>query len=557
MRFMLFLPLLFCSFALWANASPCPDWPAQRANEEAARLGEALARWDDHYHRQGISLVADEIYDQSLQRLRQLQACFGLPQAHAPLSGAGGPVAHPVAHTGVAKLDDERAVARWLDGKRNVWIQPKVDGVAATLVYRSGQLVQVLSRGDGVRGHDWSRHIAQLTGLPRHLPEPLDLVLQSELYWRLDQHVQAKAGGANARSTMAGLMARKQLTTAQGAGVGVFVWDWPSGPSNQGERLARLAELGFPDSQRYSVAIDDMAQATHWRQHWYRSPLPFATDGVILRQDSRPPAHRWRAKPPYWIAAWKYPFQQALAEVRDVHFKVGRTGRITPLLHLSPVMLDERRISVVSVGSLARWQALDIRPGDQVAIALAGLTVPRLESVVHRSTERPPVMAPDPSQHHALSCWRPDAPCKQQFLARLAWLGGRQGLQMPGVGAATWTQLVEHGAVSELHAWLSLEREDLLGIPGISTARAEQLLKAFSQARRQPFERWLRGLGVPAPSSLQLAPDWASLAARSVEQWRAEPGIGPGRAAQLVAFFTDESVGRVAEQLRSQAIEGF
>ncbi|MFV3325322.1 NAD-dependent DNA ligase LigB [Pseudomonas sp. NY15372] len=557
MRFMLFLPLLLCSFGLWANASPCPDWDAKRAHEEAARLGEVIARWDDHYHRQGVSLVADEIYDQSLQRLRALQACFDLPEAHAPLSGAGGPIAHPIAHTGVAKLDDERAVARWLEGKRNVWVQPKVDGVAASLVYQAGQLVQILSRGDGVQGHDWSRHIGHLAGIPRQLPEPLHLVLQGELYWRLDHHVQAQAGGANARSTMAGLMARKQLSDAQGARVGVFVWDWPSGPIDQGERLARLAELGFPDSQRYSVAIDDLAQAAHWRQHWYRSPLPFATDGVILRQDSRPPAHRWRAKPPYWIAAWKYPFQQALADVRDVRFKIGRTGRITPVLHLNPVMLDERRISVVSVGSLARWQALDIRPGDQVAITLAGLTVPRLESVVHRSTDRPPVLAPNPSQHHALSCWRPSTPCKQQFLARLAWLGGRQGLKMPGIGPATWAQLVEHGVISDLHTWLGLEREHLLGIPGISTTRAEQLLQAFAQARRQPFERWLRALGVPAPSHLQLAPDWATLATRSIAQWRAEPGIGPGRAAQLAAFFADESVGLLAEQLRAQAIEGF
>ena len=557
MRFMLPLTLLFCAFVLSANATPCPDWPIERATEETARLSETLARWDDHYHRQGAALVADEIYDQSRQRLRQLQACFNLPAADHPLSGAGGPVAHPVAHTGVAKLDDERAVARRLEGKRNVWLQPKVDGVAATLVYRAGQLVQVLSRGDGVLGHDWSRHIGHLSGIPRQLPEPLDLVLQGELYWRLDHHVQARAGGANARGTVAGLLARKQLPAAQGAGIGLFVWDWPNGPSNQAERLSRLAALGFPDSQRYSVAIESLEQATHWRQHWYHSALPFATDGVILRQDSRPPAHRWRAKPPYWIAAWKYPFQQVLTEVRAVRFKVGRTGRITPLLHLSPVMLDERRISVVSVGSLARWHALDIRPGDQVAITLAGLTVPRLESVVHRSAHRQSVPTPDPAQYHALSCWRPDAHCKQQFLARLVWLGGRQGLRLPGVGPATWKQLVEHDAISDLHGWLSLEREDLLRVPGISATRAEQLLRAFEQARRRPFQRWPRALGVPAPTRLQLGPDWETLATRSLEQWLAEPGIGPGRAARLVAFFADDQVGRLAKQLQAEAIEGF
>jgi DNA ligase (NAD+) len=73
-----------------------------------------------------------------------------------------------------------------------------------------------------------------------------------------------------------------------------------------------------------------VADAERWREHWYRSPLPFASDGIVLRQEQRPPAERWQAKPPYWIAAWKYPFAQALAEVRKVHFKIGRTGRITP-----------------------------------------------------------------------------------------------------------------------------------------------------------------------------------------------------------------------------------
>ena len=540
-----------------SQADVCPSWPPARAHEEITRLRETLATWDDQYHRQGHSPVADELYDQSRQRLHALQICFDLPGSDDPLASARGALPHPIPHTGVIKLADEQAVVAWLQGKRDVWIQPKVDGVAASLVYREGRLVQLLSRGDGLLGHDWSRHIPHLSGITRQLPEPIDLVLQGELYWRRDNHTQALAGSANARGTVAGLLARKSLDDAQGGGIGLFVWDWPDGPPRQADRLSRLAQLGFADSQRYSVAIETFDQASHWRQHWYRSALPFATDGVILRQDSRPPAKRWRAKPPSWIAAWKYPFQQALAEVREVRFRVGRTGRITPMLHLHPVVLDDRRISLVSLGSLARWQRLDIRPGDQVAITLAGLTVPRLESVVHRSTHREPVTPPDATQHHPLSCWRPDDTCKEQFLARLAWLSGRQGLQMPNLGSATWARLVESGAVSSLHDWLALERDDLQRISGIGTARAGQLLQAFANARQQPFERWLRALGVPAPRNLPLGPDWQTLAAKRREQWLAEPGIGPGRAAQLEAFFTDETLALLAMQLRAHAIQGF
>lgn len=553
----MFIAVLLVLAPLTTLAATCPSWPQARAQDEVARLRETLATWDDQYHRQGHSVVADELYDQSRQRLRDLLACFGLHGNDEPLASARGATAHPVPHTGVLKLANEEAVADWLHGKRDVWLQPKVDGVAVSLVYRNGRLVQVLSRGDGVQGHDWSRHITHLGSITRQLTEPLDVVLQGELYWRLEQHIQARAGGANARGTVAGLLARKMLNDIQGAGIGLFVWDWPAGPMRQAERLSRLAELGFPDSERYSVTIESLAQAAHWRQHWYRSPLPFATDGVILRQDSRPPAERWRAKPPYWIAAWKHPFQQALAEVREVRFRIGRTGRITPMLHLRPVILDERRIRQVSLGSLARWQALDIRPGDQVAITLAGQTIPRLKSVVHRSSQRDPVTVPNPVQHHPLSCWQPDEPCKEQFLARLAWMSGQQGLRLPGVGPGTWVRLVEDGAITHLLDWLTLERADLLRIPGIGTARAEQLLQAFEQGRQQPFERWLRSLGVPAPSDVQLGPDWQTLAAKGREQWLAEPGIGAGRAAQLEAFFRDDTVDLMAKQLRTHAIQGF
>lgn len=548
------LPLLYLS---GAQAAACPAWPGERAQQEVEQLRQSLATWDDHYHRQGIALVDDELYDQSRQRLLDLQQCFAINASDDPLASARGPLAHPTVHTGVAKLRDEQAAAQWLRGKQAVWIQPKVDGVAVSLVYRQGRLVQLLSRGDGVHGHDWSRHLPYLSGIQRELPRALDLALQGELYLRLDNHVQAAAGGRGARGSVAGLMARKQLSAQLGADIGLFVWDWPEGPATQAERLSALTALGFSDSQQYSVAIDTFEQAAHWRQHWYRSALPFATDGVILRQDQRPAAERWQANAPYWIAAWKYPLRQALAEVREVQFKVGRTGRITPLLQLKPLQLDDRQVSQVSLGSLARWQALDIRAGDQVAISLAGLTIPRLESVVQRSSQRAPVQVPEPGRYHSLSCWQDSPACRQQFVARLHWLGGKQGLNMPGMGSATWTQLVDSGLVSTLDDWLNLDREQLLGVAGIAETRAEQLLEVFTQARQQPFQRWLHGLGMPAPRRLEPGPDWQTMARRTAREWLQEPGIGNGRAEQLQAFFNDDAVQLLAGQLRHHTIKGF
>ena len=408
---------LLLSFTHLIAYAACPDWPAPTAQNEIATLQKQIDQWDDAYYREGRSLIADELYDQSLVQLNEWRACFKAPLPPDPLRTVSGSNAHPIAHTGLDKIHKDEAAGAWLRDRKDVWIQPKVDGVAVTLIYRAGVLHQAISRGDGVHGQDWTPSAQNIGAIPQRLSQPLDLLVQGELYWRLNQHVQARAGSVNARATVAGLMSRKSLSAEQATGIGLFVWDWPQGPLNLPERISGLATLGFTTIEPYSHPVADLAEAQKWRDHWYRSPLPFATDGVVLRQSRRPPAERWQARAPYWAVAWKYPFAQALAEVRKINFKIGRTGRITPVIELIPVRLDDREIKRVSASSLERWQALDIRPGDQIAISLAGLTIPRLDSVVRRTTERTDIDIPNADDFHALSCWQPTPGCESQFLA--------------------------------------------------------------------------------------------------------------------------------------------
>lgn len=542
-----------------ANAESCPDWPPSKAHSEMLALQKQVALWDDSYHRQGISLVADELYDQSVQRFSQLQACFAPSSAPAqnPLKTARGEHLHPVPHTGIAKLGDERAVEQWLKGKTDLWIQPKVDGVAVTLVYENGKLVQAISRGDGIKGQDWTAHAMKISSIPAHLSEKGTLVLQGELYWRLDDHVQAKAGSLNARSRVAGLLARNAINETEGAQLGLFVWDWPQGPRDMNERLKHLQTLGFEDSARFSEPFENFAQAKQWRERWYTRPLPFATDGVVMRQGERPSADRWQAKAPYWLAAWKYPFAQVLGDVRKVHFNVGRSGKITPVLDIEPVRLDDRTVSRISVGSFKRWQKMDIRPGDQVAISLAGLTIPRLDKVVSRSVERAPLNVPQATDYHALSCWQPTEGCEGQFRERLKWLSGKKGLALKGVGPGTWDKLIEAGLVTDLLGWMHLDSAQISNIPGLGQKSSAKLLKSFQAAREQSFETWLKAIGLPPAAGAPLGDSWDALSARSIDQWQAEPGIGPGRAKQLHAFFQDPQVQALSQRLRQQGISGF
>ncbi|WP_130902440.1 NAD-dependent DNA ligase LigB [Pseudomonas sp. Sample_23] len=552
----LLLAFLLALITLVSQAN-CPNWDLSQAQREITTLQNQIDQWDDAYHREGRSLISDELYDQSRLRLKEWQACFNQPSSPQPLHTASGPVTHPIAHTGLDKLHKAEDVAHWLRDRQNVWVQPKVDGVAVTLIYRQGILQQAISRGDGVNGQDWTASARRIAAIPQRLRQPRDLLVQGELYWRLNAHVQSQSGSVNARATIAGMMGRKTLDVEQAAGIGLFVWDWPQGPVRLPERLSELQALGFAATETYTQPINRFEDAQKWREHWYRSPLPFASDGVVLRQSQRPPAERWQARAPYWAIAWKYPFAQALAEVRKVSFKIGRTGRITPVLELLPVRLDDREIKRVSVSSLKRWQTLDIRPGDQVAISLAGLTIPRLDSVVLRTSERADISIPDAGDYHALSCWQPTPGCESQFLARLTWLSGKQGLAMQHVGRGTWEKLLETGRLKHLLDWLTLDASELANIAGLGERSSARLIQSFEGARQQPFARWLKALGMPPTGQAQLDDSWQALAQRDTEQWQAEAGIGPGRAAQLSAFFRDPQVLALSETLKAAGIDGF
>lgn len=546
-------------FAPAASAS-CPDWTAAQARTELGELHARLAAWDRAYHRDGVSPIADELYDQARARFDAWRACFPdeAPAAPAALVSARGTLRHPVPQTGLAKLADARAVAGWIRAHRDadLWVQPKVDGVAVTLLYEHGRLVVAVSRGDGVYGEDWTANVRAITAVPQQLDDARPrTIVQGELYWRLSGHVQAESGSVGARSKVAGALARASLDPETAARIGFYAWDWPDGPAGMDVRLAGLHTFGFADVAATTHAVATLDEVRAWREHWYRTPQPFATDGVVVRAGHRPPAASWQAQPPDWAAAWKYPVAQALASVIAVDFGIGRSGRITPVLVLDPVPLDDKTVRRVSVGSLAKWKRLDIRPGDQVAIALAGLTIPRLDSVVWRSAERAPLDVPVARDYDRRTCWRWQARCEAQFLARLEWLGGEHGLDFDDVGPATWRELVDAGLVRGLLDWLDLDAARLVA-HGIGSARAATLVGTFTQARRRPFATWLRALGAPSMGGA-VPPSWSAAAARSVDAWQEVPGIGPSRAGDLVAFFTDPEVAALAAHLAAAGIDGF
>lgn len=542
-------------------SATCPAWSPVQARQEMDKLNEKLKAWDRAYYQQGVSLVSDATYDEMRSQFTQWQECFNPAQEpQQPRLFTQGKALHPVAHTGVKKLPDSVAVAQWIKGKTHLWVQPKIDGVAVTLVYQQGQLTQLLSRGDGEKGQEWTAKARMIPAIPKTLAGPLaDSVLQGEIFWKRDNHVQKTLGGINARGKAAGAMMR-QADPALLNELGIFIWAWPDGPKDMSQKLEMLRQGGFPLTKSWSKPVTSVDEIAALRESWFRAPLPFVTDGVVIREAMEPAGKYWRPGKAAWVMAWKYPPAQQLAEVKSVQFSVGRTGKVAVVLNLHPLQIDDKQVKRVNIGSVKKWQALDIAAGDRVRVSLAGQGIPRLDEVVWRVSQRNKPQPPAINTIAPLSCLYFEIWCREQFIARLAWLSSPQVLNITGVSSRSWQQLQQHLKLKHIFSWLAVGEKELTQISVISTARADHLWQQFLLSRQQPFRKWLLAFGLPLPKAvLHSLPDsqWSHLAARDEASWQKLPGIGAGRAKKLVAFIHHPQVAELANFLAQQGIQGF
>ncbi|PIF24063.1 NAD-dependent DNA ligase LigB [Candidatus Pantoea floridensis] len=553
------LSLLGCLFSIgcWAEAL-CPNWSPVRASQEITQLQTQLRQWDDAYYRQGINQITDTDYDSLQQRLQQWQRCFipAQPAYDAQLS-TDGSTHHPVAHTGVRKLRDKLAVAYWMQDKSALWLQPKVDGVAVTLVYRQGKLVSLISRGDGLRGEEWRAKAEHIPAIPKSIATLLEeVVLQGELFLQMTDHQQARDGGKNARAQVAGAMMRHDNSPLL-AQLGIFIWAWPDGPALMPERLTQLAQWGFGLAQSWSRQVSNEEEVAVWRDRWFRESLPFVTDGVVIHQSPVSAGRDWQPGQGSWSAAWKYQPAEVSSEVLSVDFNVGRTGKVAVVLNLIPVQLEDKTVRRVNLGSLRRWRELDVIAGDQVTLTLAGLGIPRLERVIWRVAQRDYPASPQKGEFDHLSCLQISATCRAQFLSRLSWLSQKSVLDIAGVQRSTWQRLLDNGAITHLFSWLMLTPDQIAQANGITTARAQLIWHRFNLTRQQPLRRWVNALGIPLPrTALQALPDsqWSQLLSRTAESWQQLPGVGTILAQRIVTMLQDADLQQLIHFLQQQYI---
>ncbi|MGG4609311.1 NAD-dependent DNA ligase LigB [Providencia sp. Me31A] len=459
---------------------------------ESHRLGEQLQQWNQAYRISGNSPVSDDVYDQLFNLWRSLQRCQQLPEELPDVMYPKQSlfVQHPIPHTGLKKLN-EMEIYHWIESRDNIWLQPKIDGVAVSLVYDHGQLISMISRGNNAKGLDWREKADFLPAIPKKIDYLGSLVLQGELFWQMKEHIQSVKGGMNARNKVAGWLMREGRPSSFEHDIGVFIWAWPKGDGDLKKQLASLTAMGFPLAEQYSHKIESKVQAKQLREHYYKSALPFATDGVVLKSFPTPTASAWQPKKNSWAVAWKYPSLSALSEVTKLQFKVGRTGRVSVVAQINPVTIDSKNITKVSIGSLSSWKKRNLLVSDKVLVSLSGLGVPKIEKIIWRQEDR---QYPDVSifkQFHALSCLTYTESCLQQFVARLTWLGNQ--LNIKGISSATWEQWVKAYGLTKLTTWLSHQWQE--GLP--KNKKNQLFVKQLRMTISQPLSSWLKGLAIP------------------------------------------------------------
>lgn len=550
------ISILCWQSSVWAV---CPAWSPARAQEEISRLQQQIKQWDDDYWKEGKSEVEDGVYDQLSARLTQWQRCFGSEPRDVMMPPLNGAVMHPVAHTGVRKMVDKNALSLWMRERSDLWVQPKVDGVAVTLVYRDGKLNKAISRGNGLKGEDWTQKVSLISAVPQTVSGPLaNSTLQGEIFLQREGHIQQQMGGINARAKVAGLMMRQDDSDTLNS-LGVFVWAWPDGPHLMTDRLKDLATAGFTLTQTYTRAVKNADEVAHVRNEWWKAKLPFVTDGVVVRAAKEPESRHWLPGQAEWLVAWKYQPVAQVAEVKAIQFAVGKSGKISVVASLVPVMLDDKKVQRVNIGSVRRWQEWDIAPGDQILVSLAGQGIPRIDDVVWRGAERTKPTPPE-NRFNSLTCYFASDVCQEQFISRLVWLGAKQVLGLDGIGEAGWRALHQTHRFEHIFSWLLLTPEQLQNTPGIAKSKSAQLWHQFNLARKQPFTRWVMAMGIPLTRAALNASDersWSQLLFSTEQFWQQLPGTGSGRARQVIEWKENAQIKKLGSWLAAQQITGF
>ncbi|AVK62200.1 DNA ligase [Lactobacillus sp. CBA3605] len=517
--------------------TPITQLDATSAATEASQLRLELNQWRQDYYDHDAPQVDDAVYDQVYARLVALETAFpAVVTPDSPTQLVGGTVKagfakvpHPIPMLSLGDVFSQAELQSFDERLRQNVDDPfdyncelKIDGLALSLQYENGRLVQGSTRGNGSVGEDITRNIMTIASIPHQLKRPLTVEVRGECYMpkaafaALNERREAAGESvfANPRNAAAGTLRQLDPRVTAERQLSTFMYNVadyaPLTARTQSDLLTEFADLGLAINPTFEVA-HTMTEVFDYidRYQSKRADLAYGIDGIVIKANPLPLQRALGAtvKVPRWAIAFKFPPDEQPTLLEAVEWTIGRTGVVTPTAVMTPVQLAGTTVARASLHNPDYVQAKDVRIGDTVLLHKAGDIIPEISAV--DLTKRPaeavaleiPTTCPScgaPLVHLedevALRCINPKCPAQVQ--EGLVHFASRNAMNIEGLGPKLIAQLYTNHLVSDVADLYRLTKDQLLALDKVKDKSAENLLTAIDRSRNNSLERLLFGLGI-------------------------------------------------------------
>lgn len=576
---------------------------------EVETLRETLEQWNHQYYVLDAPTVPDVEYDRQMRRLQELEAAHPqLVRADSPTQRVGGSpleqfqqIAHALPMLSLdnafnaQELEDfNRRLQDRLgsDAELEYACEPKLDGIAVSLLYRHGQLERGATRGDGTTGEDITHNVRTIPSIPLRLQGcgyPDVLEVRGEIYMPRDgfeqMNAEARARGdkpfVNPRNAAAGSLRQldPRITATRPLQMCCYSVGLVEGgdlPAMHSDIIAALGQWGMRISSEMAVVQGVAGCEAYYEQlAARRDALPFDIDGIVFKVNSLALQQRlgFVSKAPRWAIARKFPAQEEITQLEGVDFQVGRTGAITPVARLQPVFVGGVTVSNATLHNSDEVARLGVKIGDTVVVRRAGDVIPQVVSVVEskRPADAQAIVFPEACPVCGSAVERePDEAvlrcmgglvCAAQQKAAIKHFASRKAMDVDGLGDKLVEQLVDEGLIHNVADLYRLTLEQLMPLERMAEKSALNLLAALDKSKATTLPRFLFALGireVGEATALNLARhfgNWEALAEASEAQLLEVDDVGPVVADHLRQFFDAQQPMAVVASLRAAGVQ--
>lgn len=580
----------------------------KKAAERIAKLRATILAHNEAYYVNNAPVISDFEYDLLVQELQTLEKMFpALKTPDSPTQKVGSDLSSPETAPGFERLphaypmlslsntydaeslrDFDERIRKTAQNPFSYNCELKFDGTAICLTYQNGLLVKALTRGDGTLGDNVIENVRQIPSIPRRVSGnyPPEFEIRGEIllpfanFNRLNRERETNEEPlfANPRNAAAGTLKLLDPQEVRRRGLDCYLYHLIADPmpaATHTRCMAMARSWGLKISE-YTQECSSLDQVYDFLRYWEeeRHRLPFATDGVVIKVNQLDLQRRlgMTAKSPRWATAYKFQAEQAETVLRSVSYQVGRTGAVTPVANLDPVLLSGTIVKRASLHNAEQIALLDLRTGDSVYVEKGGEIIPKVVGLNHKKRPAesrpirfidrcpqcgtPLVKDPDEAKHYCPNRWN----CPPQVKGRILHFMSRKAMNILG-GDALIDRLYEMRLVYDAADLYSLRAADFASMDNWGEKSTRNFLRSLAASREVPFYKVLYAIGIPMvgeTTARYLASHFHSMQEienAGMDALRGAPEIGELIAGNIVAFFADERNRLMIERLRAAGLQ--